>query len=340
MKIRMLLGFLCCLALILAGCGTPLTTYSVVYDSNGGDSGSVPVDGNAYANGQTVTVLGNSGSLARSEYSFSGWNTEADGSGSARTPGEYFCMGSTSVALYAQWRARAGFSVIYDGNGQESGSVPVDSNHYRSGDPATVSGNTGGLRKTGCVFAGWNTRADGGGSARVAGTSFAIPSENVVLYAQWGPYPIGGAGPAGGLVFYDKGFYSDGWRYMEAAPEDYHDKLKSDIELTGHDTGSSVGAGEENTYLLANLRSPSEAATICYNAVVGGFDDWFLPSLDELHLMFANLYLAGLGNFQSFQYWSSTYKAPNKYLIDFDRGYSSLTSRSGEDYCVRAARSF
>jgi hypothetical protein len=249
-------------------------------------------------------------------------------------------MGSTSVALYAQWRASAVFSVIYDGNGQESGSVPVDSNHYRSGDPVTVSGNTGGLRKTGCIFAGWNTRADGTGSARVAGTSFAILSEIVVLYAQWGPYPIGGAGPAGGLVFYDKGFYSDGWRYLEAAPSDYPRKLSTNNELTGPETSSAVGGGEGNTYLLVNIRSPSDAAKVCYDAVTGGFDDWFLPSLDELHLMFANLHLAGLGNFQKSLYWSSTFKAPNKYYIDFKYGYSTFTSKSGEEYFVRPARSF
>jgi len=33
-------------------------------------------------------------------------------------------------------------------------------------------------------------------------------------------YHIGDTGPAGGIVFYDKGSYSNGWRYMEVAPND------------------------------------------------------------------------------------------------------------------------
>ena len=33
-------------------------------------------------------------------------------------------------------------------------------------------------------------------------------------------YKVGDEGPAGGIIFYDKGEYSDGWRYLEAAPAD------------------------------------------------------------------------------------------------------------------------
>ena len=57
-------------------------TYSVTYDGNTNDSGSVPVDSNSpYADGSTVTVLGNPNSLGKTGYTFNGWNTYANGTG-------------------------------------------------------------------------------------------------------------------------------------------------------------------------------------------------------------------------------------------------------------------
>ena len=58
-------------------------TYSVTYNGNTNTGGSVPTDGNSYINGDTVTVLGNTGSLTRVGYTFAGWNTAADGSGAS-----------------------------------------------------------------------------------------------------------------------------------------------------------------------------------------------------------------------------------------------------------------
>ncbi len=81
---------------------TPAFVYSVSYDGNGG-TGSVPVGTTPYLQGQTVTVLGNSGSLVKAGYSFNGWNTKADGTGTMYTPGQTFVMGSSNVVLYAMW---------------------------------------------------------------------------------------------------------------------------------------------------------------------------------------------------------------------------------------------
>ncbi|HBX24233.1 MAG TPA: hypothetical protein DEF34_11480, partial [Desulfotomaculum sp.] len=66
-------------------------------------------------------------------------------------------MGTSNVTLYAQWTAMPTYTVTYDGNGNTSGSVPVDSNTYITGATVTVLGNTGNLVKTGYTFAGWNT---------------------------------------------------------------------------------------------------------------------------------------------------------------------------------------
>jgi len=158
--------------------------YSVSYNANGATSGTVPVDSNSYAAGATVTVLGNTGGLTKTGYTFAGWNTKADGTGTSYTAGSTFTMGSANVTLYARWNPLT-YSVTYDANGATSGTVPVDNNSYAAGSTVTVLGNTGGLAKTGYTFAGWNTKADGTGTSYAAGSTFAMGSANMTLYAKW-----------------------------------------------------------------------------------------------------------------------------------------------------------
>jgi len=78
-------------------------SYMVTYDGNGNTSGTVPIDPKTYASGAIVTVLDNTGGLVRYGYTFSGWNTAFDGSGTSYSPGATFTMGSEDVTLFAQW---------------------------------------------------------------------------------------------------------------------------------------------------------------------------------------------------------------------------------------------
>jgi len=150
----------------------------------------------------------------------------------------------------------------------------------------------------------------------------------VTLYAQWAPYVLGDIGPAGGYIFYDKGnyykadftiikaappapitpTYSD-WRYLEAASSDQSTGVEwgcGGVPISGAD-GTAVGTGEQNTLdIEAGCGTPGTAADICANLSLGGYIDWFLPSLDELNLMYENLYLEGVGGFANVYYWSSS----------------------------------
>jgi uncharacterized repeat protein (TIGR02543 family) len=63
----------------------------------------VPVDNSVYHIEDTVTVLGNVGNLEKEGYTFSGWNTEADGSGTGYKAEDKFKMEDNDVILYAQW---------------------------------------------------------------------------------------------------------------------------------------------------------------------------------------------------------------------------------------------
>lgn len=77
------------------------------------------------------------------------------------------------------------YTLTYDGNGKTEGNVPTDaSSPYAPSSTVTVLGNTGNLVRTGCTFAGWNTKADGTGTNYAADATFSI-SANTTLYAKW-----------------------------------------------------------------------------------------------------------------------------------------------------------
>ena len=83
----------------------------------------------------------------------------------------------------------------------------------------------------------------------------------------------------------------------------------------------------------------NKAAQHCVALVVNGYSDWFLPSIDELHLMYVNLHKKGLGGFEDW-YWSlSQYLKDYAWYQNFNSGYQVSTSWSIT--CrVRAVRAF
>ena len=82
-------------------CRTKMTaqTFTVTYRGNGADSG-MTADATAYAPGETATVKANS--YTCDGCTFTGWNTEPDGSGAPYKAGDQITM-TDNVVLYAQW---------------------------------------------------------------------------------------------------------------------------------------------------------------------------------------------------------------------------------------------
>ena len=106
------------LSIVYVGGSTPTpTTYSVTYDPNGATSGTAPTDENEYSSGDSVTVLGNTGNLAKTGYTFECWNTANDGSGTDRLPNSTFDISDDTV-LYAKWHDNSDTTLLsFERNG-------------------------------------------------------------------------------------------------------------------------------------------------------------------------------------------------------------------------------
>jgi hypothetical protein len=87
------------------------------------------------------------------------------------------------------------------------------------------------------------------------------------------------------------------------------------------------------------------AAQACDALSIKGFDDWFLPSRDELNYMYGNLHLRALGNFTNDWYWSSTFdKISNfgnaRFMTENFSDGEQGDDLSTKQYRVRAIRQF
>jgi len=112
-------------------------------------------------------------------------------------------------------------------------------------------------------------------------------------------------------------------------------------------TSTSIGSGKRNTRSIVNMlnRNRGErgsAAQLCSFAL-SGYKDWFLPSMDELDLMYKNLKEKGLGGFSDDSYWSSSEyfgETNGARFQSFGDGRQSGTEYRGSSCSVRAVRAF
>jgi uncharacterized repeat protein (TIGR02543 family) len=158
--------------------------YAISFNTNGAPTGSTPSSGNYTTGGIAYTVPGNTGGLENPGFSFAGWNTRADGTGTTYGPGtaNTSYSGLAALPLFAKWTAGT-FPITFDANGALSGIVPIDGS-YTTGDPAyPIPGNDGNLEREGFAFGGWNTRPDG------TGTTYG-PDSNYIDYEQGAPLEL------------------------------------------------------------------------------------------------------------------------------------------------------
>lgn len=124
-------------------------------------------------------------------YTFIGWNTSADGKGTAYAPGTTWTANGT-LTLYAQWTpGQAGLT--YDGNGATGGKT--DPQPGKTDEKINVRDN--GFTRDGYMFVTWNTQADCKGKAVDPGDEWTLQGSGT-LYACW-------AGTAQTLAYHGNG---------------------------------------------------------------------------------------------------------------------------------------
>ena len=324
--------------------------YSVTYDGNYEDTGTVPSDSTSYSSGDLVTVASNSGTLAKTGYAFDGWCTTQSVAGAACS-GDTYGVGDEfaitgDTTLYAQWEGNV-LTVYLD---EQEGTAIANASTTSGGsmsDPGTPT-------RAGYEFDGWFV-------ARTGGSAISFPyahggTANFDLYAQWvetALFSVGDPGPGGGTIFYVDMHRAAGSQYFEAACAGWQHNCVSgyadpqavwgcmSYQIPGAE-GTAIGTGEQNTLdILAGCLTEDIAArladayTVTVNSVV--YEDWFLPSKDELLAMYA----IRTEGFSPYSYLSSSETVhTTSWAVAFPSGSSNIYYPKRDLANVRPVRSF
>jgi hypothetical protein len=158
-----------------------------------------------------------------------------------------------------------------------------------------------------------------------------------------------GTNYAGGIVFY---LDSTGQHGLVCAPSDQGSFQWGCYGTDISGTSTAFGTGMVNTLAIVNgCNQRPIAASVCNDLVLNGYNDWYLPSRDELSLMYQNLRTQNLGNFSNNSYWSSSqFGSFSAWSVNFGDAYVSNYVYYGSGYSngydrnynfsVRAVRAF
>ena len=154
--------------------------YEITFDINKGTSGSMANQPILFDASSTLSK----NEYQRTGYTFDSWNTKSDGSGTSYSDQSSYTMKTEGETLYAIW-APITYTISFDGNTNTDGSTADQLFTYDT--PQNLTAN--GFLKTGYIFNGWNSLANGDGITYIdeenVNNLTTINNTTINLYAQW-----------------------------------------------------------------------------------------------------------------------------------------------------------
>lgn len=250
---------------------------------------------------------------------------------------------TTAVSLITSSTAKSGGNITDDGGGEilERGVCWSTSENPTIEDLITSNGsgsgsytsNISGLSATTVYY----LRAYATNNAGIAyGNQISFYTNEVISIGSF---------YEGGIIFYIDGTGEHG---LVCAPGDQSNGKDWGCQGTIIGTSTGLGTGYSNTQaIVAGCAETNIAAKVCNDLILNGYDDWFLPSLNEFSLIYDNLIVPGYGNFPAagtgFGYWTSS-EAGGGYASEraYEYRLDDLTPMSQKGYSikVRAVRAF
>ena len=145
------------------------------------------------------------------------------------------------------------------------------------------------------------------GTQQMMSVPYALYAGNVSQINLHKPWLMPGIFYGGGIIGYvlkpgDFGYIEGETHGLIISPYNLGQAYWGCAGVTVGSTLSILGSGNSNTVAITNLCGSSCAAGLCYNLILNGFSDWYLPSYDELDL----IYQTGVLGFTNNNYWTST----------------------------------